>query len=1411
MGARNRKANLPSLTMDDVSIPAKGQGVAAGYIQRTHSDLRADPRYQRESEKFLTWLAENESAYEKITGGLVSSDIFETLRDEEGRLGTAVDRARIMRDAPEDIKETYKYLSEEFEASKAGNFGEILKATWDRGIDLIADPINLTFAVVAPGIGSAATKASTAAAQKVLTSSGGKAAAKRTLNNVAASSTGTAAAFEGGAWTGIENFYRQDKNISLGIQDSFSKGDFALATGAGVVLGGGLGYGFGRVFGDTPTLIDNFNDSPKAAPKKKIDFNDPETPKPEQIEHRKLTPGTEDTPATETIETTTINWGPVLDDGKPRVRSNGTPVYATTRRDAEGNFLSIDIDDVALREAFDNKPWTKSQVPGVTPLKENDIQSPEEWIMFNLFHERNHVSYSRPEGMPTAIYENGANVAALKDLKIWRETQKIESLTPVPFGPANFNPEIQAKLDATLANTFDRAKVSVDPNTGDSFFNRLLNPEVEENLLNRIVAGLKDKDKNIVVMLPEVDAANMILAIKNIITKQGDDGAEIGLNTIAPQIQTAVRDYNFNDDQLKRLVDEIGDTYFPARKQIVGDKEGIFQPRLSDDEMRDLSNQLANDMGGSSKNTGTMLLDEIQNLNADGSLNSLQIKNSLASKAYAQAQKYLATSIGGFLKAANILNPSRRLAPNTLYALQRTFSSEMGQAWNWKTAKGAVAVRQEDYGFYANRRFGTWQTAWRDAYDGIKVNSRGATREELDGLISNAVRKNSMRELNQFNFATPEAKKAVVDSIKVLQDLLPAIGKEGRAKGVLRNRVDNYLPRLWLRDKVESNKEEFINLVMQKNGVKGINTREEAAQWVEETLDIKYQFGNEYAGGGNSFFANRKLDIGDETIFNDFLDTDLDRVMTSYFSSAAKSIAKKDKLNVRNLEEFNNIWLTAIEKEMKQNGATGAEISRAKKDASYLYKNVTGEDMDRFGTKTQNTIEFYMLANRLALLPLATLSSITEIFINMSKAGVGTTMRGFKDAVMGGSKKMYDDSYDVLRKVHGMSKAETKHELNQIGTALDQASADSIERFSGDQLSNAKMRKVSNAFFKLTLLEQWTKTVQLTSYRIGKRLITENIENLASKAALVNKGQISKRMQRQIDELADFGIDYKDGINWYNAGAKLDDPFYLNIKKGGGMYTNEVILNPSSQSGLKPTFMSNPKTAVLGQLLGYPAAFTNTVLKGMMKQTVRDPQTFFTQHVPAAAVMTGVAAFANGIRSNGESWEDKEGFEIAVDGLVRWGGNGVLADMVKRGSESAQYYQEPLAYFTGTGVVAGDVYNLVRQGDVMSFFGGKVPGRGAVNAIFGPFEATEDFPKDYTDWLRDMDRRIADSIVPERKAKGGLVDNVVQVAEEPDERIDRMTGFPYNIQAGGAFIDEEDRQEFKKGGKVLNSLHKNCA
>ena len=57
-------------------------------------------------------------------------------------------------------------------------------------------------------------------------------------------------------------------------------------------------------------------------------------------------------------------------------------------------------------------------------------------------------------------------------------------------------------------------------------------------------------------------------------------------------------------------------------------------------------------------------------------------------------------------------------------------------------------------------------------------------------------------------------------------------------------------------------------------------------------------------------------------------------------------------------------------------------------------------------------------------------------------------------------------------------------------------------------------------------------------------------------------------------------------------------------------------------------------------------------------------------------------------------------------------------------------------------------------------------------------------------------------------AKGGEV-IVPNAPAEPDERIDKMTGQPYNIQAGSAFVDEEDpekRMLFSEGNLVTKAL-----
>ena len=55
------------------------------------------------------------------------------------------------------------------------------------------------------------------------------------------------------------------------------------------------------------------------------------------------------------------------------------------------------------------------------------------------------------------------------------------------------------------------------------------------------------------------------------------------------------------------------------------------------------------------------------------------------------------------------------------------------------------------------------------------------------------------------------------------------------------------------------------------------------------------------------------------------------------------------------------------------------------------------------------------------------------------------------------------------------------------------------------------------------------------------------------------------------------------------------------------------------------------------------------------------------------------------------------------------------------------------------------------------------------------------------------------------KGRRGEVLNVPQVPVEPDQRIDKMTGMPYDQQAGTAFVDEEDplrRMGFVGGGNV---------
>jgi hypothetical protein len=74
--------------------------------------------------------------------------------------------------------------------------------------------------------------------------------------------------------------------------------------------------------------------------------------------------------------------------------------------------------------------------------------------------------------------------------------------------------------------------------------------------------------------------------------------------------------------------------------------------------------------------------------------------------------------------------------------------------------------------------------------------------------------------------------------------------------------------------------------------------------------------------------------------------------------------------------------------------------------------------------------------------------------------------------------------------------------------------------------------------------------------------------------------------------------------------------------------------------------------------------------------------------------------------------------------------------------------------------------------------------------------------------LEDTPNRQVKLPVKKGYKKGGEVLDVPNAPSEPDQRIDKMTGMPYDQQAGAAFTDQEDRQDplqrmgFGSGGSV---------
>ena len=648
-------------------------------------------------------------------------------------------------------------------------------------------------------------------------------------------------------------------------------------------------------------------------------------------------------------------------------------------------------------------------------------------------------------------------------------------------------------------------------------------------------------------------------------------------------------------------------------------------------------------------------------------------------------------------------------------------------------------------------------------------------------------------------------------------------------------KLNNYFTRNWNRKIIEENRPEFEQKLIDE---KIVPNSLEANQLVDDMLNIKNELFSSHSILLTQARAFKNLD---DNAFEKFLTNDLNS-MTTYYMNAANTIQHKKSFLLpefslkSNRNQFNERWIIPMDEQLrKARGQNRGLSTKERKRIMDLYESVTGQVNYFDSGLIQGIYDGTKLANAMAFLPLATVSSLTEAIIPLTKTG-GSLTNPVKDVLEGikeGHKIFVQDIPILLKRKHKLSDSQIQKEMHQVFLAMDEAFAETTNRLTGEGLQNEFLKKVGRGFFRYNMLIPWTKSIQLASFNVGKGIIKENLEalNKLSREGIdvINEVGIEnlsrsevRNIQKLKNELFGLGIDIEDGIRWLNNGAKTSfgaerkngiltgeikyaDDFYKSVILGAGRFVNEVIMPVGRDRARIPVFMTNPKLDIFTQFLRYPTVFSNTVLKNYINSVIVNPKVNAPKLGAFALSATSLALATNYWRSNKENRDRivEEGFEKedVIRALQRVGLLGPL-EYAKRYGDSIEYTKNPYVSAAGLGgPVMSDIMQLIlgRYG-LTETLARKTPLIGTKAIMDKYFGANIYDP--ITKTAREIDKETAYLLGIKEKPKdrrynpsynlsyrkeystGGLVSGpeVPDTKEDPADRVNPFTGSPYSDQ-----------------------------
>lgn len=657
---------------------------------------------------------------------------------------------------------------------------------------------------------------------------------------------------------------------------------------------------------------------------------------------------------------------------------------------------------------------------------------------------------------------------------------------------------------------------------------------------------------------------------------------------------------------------------------------------------------------------------------------------------------------------------------------------------------------------------------------------------------------------------------------------LKSVIDQAKKAGLKVGTVKDFFPRFWRTDVIKNNPEEFISLVKKYENL----TDDQALSLWRELSTEGTDAASSAAGFNSRLQASRKLTKIDDAAFGKFLDNDVKHVLDNYYEDAGRIITRTSLLG-ETRRDFERKFVNKIQKEL---GIDNALDNIEKQYLFDLYDYTTGVK-GRINTSTvggklgKAFHDFMTVTMQTSMLTFATLTSVAELGVPLLKGsnvkiGLKAMKTGIADSASEWWKtqkvswspylKSLGDEFEIDANIDVRS--QNRQDMNAFFTSVNSAKEDRLVSIYGQAVGKTAT-KAQNAFFKTIGLYDWTRFVQLVGYDMGKSIIYRNLKIIDdfNKGIIKNNKANKADIARLTDELAELNINVDDGLKWIKRGARHTDEYFTNnVRAGAVRYTNEVVMNPTAASAQKPLLHLRPVSRWIYGLMGFPTAFSNTVLRNVVRNATRDARTLNAgslkvssiNSMSAALFMTQVGILNHTFRTGGKNLEQYEAGEISETDLILKGlsYSGLMGpgEMYYRYSKAKDYESKISAALSS--VVGPNLPDIIDYLGIVQSRGGLAE----IGLKRAPFSlALKSLHRETYDEAMKIAREIDKNSFygrgevkskPDNQrvikfAKGGIVGQ--ETIEGPDvpftkenaaERINPFTGEPYRIPlvAGGS-------------------------